>query len=238
LLCALVGCGGGGGAKGRDAAAGNGGGGAGGSAGSSVSAGAGGSVGTGTAGAGGDGSGLPACAITARPQDGGGTDAGSACSSIVLDGPWINRGCFDRMGDGGVADGGSFDGPAGGAIRDGDYDLVSADTSLSGGPCPADYSGGMTRRRIRVFGGGTYIEWAYTNRDSSGTDTSVWYDTTVQAAGQTLTFVSFDCGESFGVTSYGYTASGDLFTYFGYSGSAAGAGDLQSVVRYRRTCWR
>jgi hypothetical protein len=193
-------------------------------------------VGTGTAGAGGDGSGLPACAITARPQP---IDAGSGvCNSIVLDGPWINRGCFDRQGDGGVADGGTFDGPTGGAIRDGDYELVSADNSLSGGPCPADYNGGMTRRRIRVFGGGTYIEWAYTNRDTSGTDTNVWYDTTVQAAGHTLTFVSFDCGESFGVTSYGYTASGGDFSYFAYSGSADGAGDLQTVVRYRRTCWR
>jgi hypothetical protein len=156
------------------------------------------------------------------------------CSSIVLDGAWINRGCYDRQGDGGVADGGI----SGGAIRDGDYDLVSADAVLSGEPCPPGYSSGMTRRRIRVFGGGTYIEWAYTNRDTSGTDTNASYDTTVQAAGHTLTFASFDCGSSFGVTSYGYTASGDDFTYFAYTGSADGAGDLQTVVRYRRTCWR
>ena len=59
-----------------------------------------------------------------------------------------------------------------------------------------------------------------------------------ESAERCLQVASFDCGESFGVTSYSYTASGDLFTYFAYSGGAAGAGDLQSVVRYRRTCWR
>jgi hypothetical protein len=160
------------------------------------------------------------------------------CNSIVLDEPAINRGCFDRLGAGGVADGGTFDGPTGGAIHDGDYDLVSADTSLSSGTCPADYSGGTTRRRIRVFGGGTYIEWAYANSGGSGGDAGLSYDTTVQAAGHTLTFASFDCSSSFGVSSYGYTASSGDFTYFAYSGGADGSGDLQTVVRYRRTCWR
>jgi hypothetical protein len=245
LLCALVGCGSA--AKGPDAAAGNGGGGAGGTAGGaggsagSAGAGAGGSLGTGTAGAGGDGSGLPACAITARPQAPitGASDGGiGVCNSIVLDGPSIIRGCLERRGDGGVADGGVFDGPTGGAIRDGDYDLVGADGALSSGSCPADYSGGTTRRRMRVFDGGTYIEWAYINTDSAGTDTGLSYDTTVQAAGHTLTFVSFDCSSSFGVTSYGYTAGGDDFTYFAYYDGADGAGDLQTVVRYRRTCRR
>ncbi len=108
----------------------------------------------------------------------------------MLNGPWINRGCFDRQGAGGVVDGGIIEGPAGGAIRDGDYDVVSADASLSTGQCPADYSSGTTRRSLRVFGGGTYFEWAATNRSASGADTNLWYDTTMRATGHTLTFVS------------------------------------------------
>src|SRR6185436_20672199 len=202
----------------------------------------------GTTGAGGDGSGLPACEISARPADptNRGADSGlilstsGTCNSIVLNGPWIGRGCFDRQGDGGVLDGGLFDGPAGGVIRDGDYDVISADGSLTTGTCAGGGSaGGETRRRIRVFGGGTYFEWAASNRATNGaTHDGFWYDTTMRAAGHTLTFVAFDCGESFGVTSYGYTATADEFTYFAYANNAADAGILQTVVRYRRTCWR
>ena len=66
----------------------------------------------------------------------------------------------------------------------------------------------------------------------------LWYDTTMRATGHTLTFVSYDCGDNFQVVSYGYTASGDDFTSFAYSDNADGAGYLQTVVRYRRTCWR
>jgi hypothetical protein len=150
----------------------------------------------------------------------------------------VNRGCFDRQGDGGVVDGGVFGGPAGGAIQDGDYDVVNADSSLSTGQCTPKYSSGMTRRSVRVFGGGTYIQWAATNSSMSGADTSLWYNTTMRAAGHTLTFVSYDCGESFQVMSYGYTATGDEFTYFAYSDNADGVGYLQTVVRYRRTCRR
>jgi hypothetical protein len=156
----------------------------------------------------------------------------------VLRGPWVNRGCFDRQGDGGIDDGGVFEGPAGGTIRDGDYDVFLADGSLSSGSCQASASSGTTRRTIRVFGGGTYIEWAGTNRPTTGSDTNFWYDTTVRASGHTLTFVSYDCGDVYTITSYGYTASADEFTYFSYSDNADGAGYLQFVVRYRRTCWR
>ena len=123
-------------------------------------------------------------------------------------------------------------------IRDGDYDVVGADTSLSNGQCPPNYSSGTTRRHLRVFGGGTYIQWAAANRGGSSVDTSLWYDTTMRAAGHTLTFVSYDCGDNFQIVSYGYTASDADFTYFAYSGNADGAGYLQTVVRYRRTCWR
>ena len=60
----------------------------------------------------------------------------------------------------------------------------------------------------------------------------------MSAAGHTVTFASFDCGTVFTVASYGYTASVDAFAYFAYSGMSDGAGFLQTVVRYRRTCWR
>jgi hypothetical protein len=204
----------------------------------------GGAVGVGGAsGAGGDGSGLPACAISARPADptnasvDGGIDSNGACNSIALaTGPGVNRGCFDPQGSGGLVDGGVVAGPAGGTIRDGDYDLLSADTALTGQACPPNYSSGTTQRRLRVFGGGTYFEWAASN--SGGSNTSFWYDTTMSAAGHTLTFASFDCGSSFNVASYGYTASGDDFTYFAYAGMADGTGALQTIVHYRRSCWR
>jgi len=111
---------------------------------------------------------------------------------------------------------------------------------LTTGTCAGGGSGGgETRRMIRVFGGGTYFEWAASNRATNGaTHDGFWYDTTMRAAGHTLTFVAFECGESFGITSYGYTASVDEFTYFAYANNADGAGILQTVVRYRRTCWR
>ncbi len=236
-----TGAGGRGGAGGTTGAGGSAPGGRGGSAGGTTGGG-------GTTGAGGDGSGLPACEISARPADptnrgaDGGliTSASGTCNSIVLKGPWVDRGCFDRQGDGGVLDGGVFEGPAGGVIRDGDYDVVSADSSLSTGTCAGGgFGGGMTRRSIRVFGGGTYIEWAATNRGIAGSaETNLWYDTTMRVSGHTLTFVSYDCGDTFVVVSYGYTATADSFTYFAYSDNADGAGYLQTVVRYRRTCWR
>jgi hypothetical protein len=231
LLCAVAGCHAGGGSGG---AAGGGEGGAG-------TAGAGGAVG-----AGGDGSGLPACAILARPPDptNAGADGGliegssGACNSILLGPPTIYRGCFEGRGGGGGAAGGVGAPPAAGTIRDGDYSLVSVLDSLSTGMCPPGYSSGTTRRALRVFGGGTYFEWAASNRSGTPSDADVWYDTTMRAAGHTLTFVSYDCGDNFGITSYGYTATADELTYFGYSNSADGAGDLQAVVRYRRICWR
>jgi len=249
---AIAGVGGAGRGGGAGGNAGRGGSGSGGNAGRG--GGAGGNAGAGGAGLSDAGTapdaadgGLPACEITTRPADptNAGADGGlitsssGKCNSIVLTGPWINRGCFDRQGDGGVLDGGFVEGPAGGTIRDGDYEVVSADGSLSVGQCPADYKIGTTRRGLRVFGGGTYIEWGAVNRNTANdVDTNIWYDTTMRAAGHTLTFVSYDCGDTFVLKSYGYTARDDDFTYFAYAGNADGVGDLQTIVRYRRTCQR
>ncbi len=236
-----------GGVSGTGGASGRGGaGGTGGAAGVSGGGGAG-TGGTGGArDAGGDVGDLPACEISTRPADptnrgaegGQITSSSGICNSIVLTGPTVVRGCFDRQGDGGVLDGGMFEGPAGGAIRDGDYDVISADSSLSMGTCASSTSSGTTQRSIRVFGGGTYIEWGAVNHGTSGADTNLWYDTTMRVSGHTLTFVSYDCGDTFVLISYGYTATDDSFTYFAYSDNADGAGYLQTVVRYRRTCWR
>jgi hypothetical protein len=212
---------------------------------SGSSAGSGGMMG-GTTGAGGDGSGLPACAISARPPDptNAGADGGmiesssGTCNSIMLGPPSIDLGCFDRQGDGAVADGGLIEAPVGGMIRNGDYQVVSVLGSLATGMCLPGYSSGTTRRALRVFEGGTYFEWAASNRSGLPSDADLWYDTTMRAAGHTLTFVSYDCGDNLRTTSYGYTATTDELTLFAYSNSADGAGDLQTVVRYRRTCWR
>jgi len=247
-----AGDGGSGGSGGNVGGAGSGGAGATGAGGGGVGGGATGAAGLGganagaggLAGAGGDGSGLPSCAIAARPADptNKGADGGLVssssgdCNSIELNGAWVDRGCFDLQGSGGVADGGIIAGPAGGTIRDGDYEVVSALGALTNTMCPPGYSSGMTRRAIRVFGGGTYFEWAVINRGGATAD--LWWNTTVRAAGHTLTFVSYDCGDPFLTTSYGYTATADEFTYFGYAGNADGSGDLQFVTRYRRTCWR
>jgi hypothetical protein len=144
--------------------------------------------------------------------------------------------CVERSDGGGVLDGGAIAGPAGGTIRDGDYELVRYLRGATG--CAGATIGETTRRAIRVFGGGTYFEWAATNRDANGTETDYWYDTTLTASGHTLTFSSWDCGASFGVKSYGYSASGDEFVYFAYFGDADGSGELQNAGTYRRTCWR
>jgi hypothetical protein len=250
----VSGTGGVGGASGRGGGGGLGG--AAGVAGTSGGSGSGGSAAGGNAGTGadagaardaaGDVGDLPACDVSTRPADptnrgaDGGliTSSSGTCNSIVLMGPTVVRGCFDRQGDGGVLDGGVFAGPAGGPIRDGDYDVISADSSLSTGTCASSTSSGTTQRAIRVFGGGTYIEWGAVNHGTSGVDTNLYYDTTMRAAGHTLTFVSYDCGDTFQVVSYGYTATDESFTYFAYSDNADGAGYLQTVVRYRRTCWR
>jgi hypothetical protein len=233
LLCALAGCGGG--TAARDGAAGSTG------AGGVATGGAGGTTG---GAAGGNSGGLPACPIATRPNDPTNPEGGNPidsstpiCNTVAMDGAWVTDECFEMVDGGWQQDGGpALVVPEGGAFLDGDYDLVRYQVNFSGQPCAPGPSTGSVNRRIRVFDGGRYVEWAATNRDANGTDTNYWYDTTVSAAGHTLSIVEI-CAAVPLPRSYGYTASGDDFTYFRFS-NEDGTGGLTNVVTYRRTCRR
>jgi len=228
-VAAVIGCGGG--AAKNDGAAGSGAGGVGGSG----AAGAGGLTGTG-GGAAGSGGGLPlpTCAITMQPNDPVNTEADSgaiisppSCNTITFAGDWVVPVVFSS-GDAGVQlDGGPVEAPAGGAILDGDYDLVGL--QLPVGP------GQTTRRTIRVFGGGSYIEWAVALQNPSfdGGVQELWYNTTAAPTGSTLG-ASIVCGVVGGLDAY--TAAGNTLTFFVYLHSLDET--PIGVDVYRRTCTR
>ena len=227
MVLALIGCGGQGGA------------GATGGAGGAVATGgrggvAGGSGGQGAVGgdhgAGGNTGSLPTCAITTRPADPSGasiSSQGGTCNTIVI----TTNGIVSEMvggTDGGlVLDGGATVTPAGGTIRDGDYDLVRWQ-NLAGG--------GLTYRTIRVFDGGAYIEWAFHQMEAGydGGFQNLKFDTTATIAGAKMTY-AFPCGRDVGIFDFDYTASGDDLLLFDTRGTG---GSIDSVDTYQRTCAR
>ena len=224
LWLALVGCGG------QAASSGTGGG-------AGTAAAMGGSGGTaGRTGAGGNASGgnsgnLPACAITTRPSDPSGSTISAlsgTCNTIVVT---TNGVVAEQVGgtDGGlVLDGGATLRPSGGTIQDGDYDLIRWQ-NLSGG--------GLTYRSLRVFDGGTSIEWAFHQMDATydGGYQNLKFDTTATLAGNTMTY-SYLCGVDVGIPDFDYTAAGDdLLLLFDTRGNHD---ELDSVDTYRRTCAR
>jgi len=227
LLSVLVGCGGGS-LMSLDGGAG--------SAGSTGSGGntgvGGGSVGNGGSGASSNPNGLPPCPIGTPPDAGPGPGT-SGCNSILI-GTFVSNECFTMV-DGGLVNGPA---PAGGTILDGDYDLVRYQNGVPNGDGSCTPSTATTDRTIRVYEGGTYFEWFALNRDSAQNETTFSYDTTMSAAGHILTFVSWDCGTSFGEQTYGYTANVDDFIYFRNTGGADSGGGLTTVATYHRTCWR
>ena len=153
------------------------------------------------------------------------------CNTIALDAPPVTSQALDAVDGGALADGGAIEAPAGGTILDGDYDLTHW----------LDQAGDTSIRTIRVFGGGTYIEWAESHVFDSGLldagYVNIWYDTTVQSSGQTLNLVSYDCGGDVLITSYGFTVRGDDLILFAYNTSATSQ-SLYSVDTYHRTCTR
>lgn len=192
----------------------------------------GGSVGHGGSGASNNPNSLPACAISTAPDAGPGPGT-SGCNTIMI-GTFVPTECITTV-DGGVLPGPEL---AGGTILDGDYDLVRYQNSVpnSDGSCtPATAT---TNRTIRIYRGATYFEWFALNRDSAQNETTFSYDTTMSAAGHTLTFVSWDCGMSFGEQTYGYTANVDDFAYYRYAGGVDTGSALNTVATYKRTCWR
>jgi hypothetical protein len=234
-LLVLTGCGG---ASGTSGAGGRGGGaGAAGTGGSAGASGPGGGTGAGGAGAkGGSSGGLPACAITTRPQDpvdtadGGFDDPRThACNTIDPSGPWVVPEAFTWGDAGAVSDGGPPEAPMAGVVLDGDYDLVRI---LYPGPNP---SKNPTRRTFRVFDGGTYIERAVLTQDptADGGMTQYWYDTTEAPSG-----TSFGSQSVCAVVAApdAYSADGDTLTLF--VGQDAQDPSPIGIDIYRRTCTR
>jgi hypothetical protein len=131
--------------------------------------------------------------------------------------------------DGGevALEGGASEAPAGGALVDGDYQLVRYRSEVA--------SGHSTKRVIGVYAGATYVEWASYEEGGSafGEDEVLRLNTTMSAAGTTWAVVTVNCG-SLGTTSYGYTANGTELDL--YDTDAQGV--LQNVYTYQRTCNR
>ena len=219
----LASCGGGG-AK-SDGAAGAGG------ASSSGAAGAAGGSG-GTTGIAGTTGGLPACAISTRPSDPVNPDGGIAsnCNTLTFGADWVASEM--AIADGGiVADAGAMEQPSGGMMLDGDYDLVRFRTGNNMS---------RTRRSLRFFEGGTFMEWLVgsetPNGDGGVTTGQVSINTRQQPSAPDPFSVTFTCGnpELIGPDfTFSYTATGDeleLFTYY--------TGRLVTVYTYRRACAR
>jgi len=234
VAAVLIGCGGGGarndGAAGSGAAgtAGAGAAGAGGSAGGTAGA-------TGGSGSGGTSGGVPACATATPPNDPVNPDGGYisvACNAIAFGADWVSPEVVAGT-DGGVAlDGGASEEPSGGSMVDGDYDLVRF--RIIGIPSR------RIRRSVRIFEGGTYIEWLVDNETSNG-DAGVTIDEARFDSRQvfavsptfTLTIVCNNPGLTNSDYSYSYTATGDELVIFNYY-----MGRLVNIYTYRRNCAR
>ena len=218
LLLALVGCGGHGTSSGTGGGAGI----------AAATGGAGGSAGG--FGGGGNGGNLPACAITTRPSDpasGTVSSLSETCNTIVVSTNGVVAELIASTDGGIVLDGGAIVTPAGGTIQDGDYDMIRWQVLLGTG---------LTYRTIRVFDGGTYIEWAYHQMDAilDGGFENVKFDTTVATEGDKL-FYTYPCGGDIGIRDFGYTAAGNDLVLFDGGGDY---GSIDSVDTYRRTCAR
>ena len=121
------------------------------------------------------------------------------------------------------------EGPEGGMLADGDYDLVRFRSNI--------FDDQQSRRTLRIFDGGTYIEWVVENEDPSAPDggfDQFRYDTAIDVSGNTLN-VHHTCGPVIPTATYGFTAAGDQLTLFNYRD---GSGPLDSIYTYQRTCSR
>ncbi len=218
-MLAVAGCGGGSsppGTAGRGGSAGATGGGAAGTAGAAGGAGAGSVAGT--------GGGLPACDVASQPND---PDAG-VCNTVTVTGAPIVAELVVGTYNGIYVDGGTVEMPAGGTILDGDYDLVrwqERETGLS------------TRRTMRVFGSGAFIEWAGVDLGSvlDGGELNFRYNSSQHVMGTNLVVDHVDCTSGSSADNYGFTVSGDLLALFNSTG---GGGSVAAVDTYRRTCAR
>ncbi len=141
------------------------------------------------------------------------TPAGSYCM--------VQRGI---KGDGGIyLPGGDLFVPAGGALIDGDYDLVQ-------------YYGGIysqpTRRTIRLFNAGTYIEWSIDNDNppSDGGVTHYRFNSAQTPAGTSLGNLKGTCIPNVSGSEFGYSATGDQLEIIDFY--------AESLFVYQRRCTR
>jgi len=150
----------------------------------------------------------------------GPSDAGAACNQFPITGPILGTQPLS------VDDAGTANGPTGGAVGDGDYDLVGWLSAFQ------NYS----RRSIHVFNGGTHIEWV-AELDGSSPTMVIRANTRTTFAGSVLTIAGVDCMSNglFLTQSYGYTASGDDLVLYN---TDMNTGALQNIYTYRRTCAR
>jgi hypothetical protein len=206
--------------------------------------GAGGATGVGGSGAGGASAtggasgALPACAIATKPADPTDVtaDAGfrdprtHVCNTADPSGPWVIPEVFTGIGgDAGAAtDGGVLQGPMGGVVHDGDYDLVRIFFPAA--------TTNPTRRTLRIFGNASYAERAVLIQDPTvdGGMSNFWYDTTEAPLG-----ISFGSQEVCGpvAANEAYTADGDTLTLFVYRSNVQDLPPIGIDV-YRRTCTR
>jgi hypothetical protein len=217
LVVAVMGCGGG------NVAVQDGG------AGAGLTAGSGGQGGNGGTGG---GSGLPRCGVTTHAQDPA-NDGGAIpamCNTLAFGAGWvIDEGASTVPVDGGLKVDGGVEYATGGAIADGDYDLVRWQQMGAGGP--------QTRRSLRVFGGATFIEWLADNQDTTPEPSVVSsrFNTNAAASG-TMLGISVVCGQVAITSGYAYSAANDQLVLF-YEGLTPGP-TVFSVFVYQRTCAR
>lgn len=172
---------------------------------------------------GGTSGGLPTCAVTAEPHD---PDAG-VCNSFAITGATIVPEPVVGTTNGITLDGGAVETPMGGTILDGDYDLVRWQDNITG----------STRRTLRVFGGGTYLEWAGVDVAyyADGGNLDFRYDATEHVTGTSLVVDHTDCTDGPAADDFGFTVAGDELILFNTIG---GGGSVAAVDTYRRTCTR
>jgi hypothetical protein len=173
---------------------------------------------------------LPACAVNGHAgyADGGTTDA--CGDALDFGGAELPPETFSLSAEGCVvSDAGAPEGPAGGTLLDGDYDLVRFRSNVFA-------SSEHSRRTLRVFDGGTYAEWLVENGDptTDGGADNFRYDTGLQVSGNTLE-VRHACGAVTPTSTYGFTANGDELTLFYYRNAT---GPLDSIYTFQRTCAR
>jgi hypothetical protein len=212
-LVALVACGGSSASTGAGGSAGAV---ASGTGGTSGATGSGGSVATGGA----EG-GLPACAVAVKPAD---PDAG-VCNSIAITGATLMAESIVGT-DTGISVDGGIEVPMGGTIIDGDYDMVRWQDIVVGA---------KTRRTMRVFGGGSYIEWAGVNLSATpdAGDYDFRYNSTAHVTGTSLVVDRENCTDGPPADDFGFTVNGDEIALFNGVGVS-----VVAVDTYRRTCTR